>query len=130
MTRVEPFGFTKVSALGIEEQRVNVIIDLNDPPDRWKRLGHGYRVEPRIILAEADNIINVPRAALFRDGERWAVFVAEDDVAVLRFVELGLANPFSAEITSGLEVGEQVVLQPSDRVDEGSRLQPRSNSSD
>jgi len=126
VTRIEPFGFTKISALGIEEQRVKVRIDLVDPPERWIRLGHGYRVEPRIILAEADDVITVPRAALFRDGNRWAVFVEEDGEAVLRIVELGLANAFSAEITAGLEIGEKVVLQPSDRVSAGSRLQPRS----
>jgi len=125
VTRIEPFGFTKISALGIEEQRVNVRIDLIDPPDQWVRLGHGYRVEPRIILAEADDVITVPRAALFRDGDRWAVFVAENDQAVLRIVELGLANAFAAEITTGLAVGEQVVLQPSDRVSAGSRLKSR-----
>jgi HlyD family secretion protein len=126
VTRIEPFGFTKVSALGIEEQRVNVRIDLVDPPERWIRLGHGYRVEPRIILAEADDVITVPRAALFRDGNQWAVFVAENGAAVLRIVKLGLANAFAAEITAGLEIGEKVVLQPSDRVSAGSRLQPRS----
>jgi HlyD family secretion protein len=82
-------------------------------------------VEPRIILAEADDVITVPRAALFRDGNRWAVFVEEDGEAVLRIVELGLANAFSAEITEGLEIGEKVVLQPSDRVSAGSRLRPR-----
>lgn len=125
VTRIEPFGFTKVSALGIEEQRVNVRIDLIDPPDHWARLGHGYRVEPRIILAEADNVLTVPRATLFRDGDRWAVFVAENSTAVLRIVELGLANAFEAEIITGLAGSEQVVLQPSDRVSAGSRLQPR-----
>ncbi len=126
VTRIEPFGFTKVSALGIEEQRVNVRIDFLDPPDRWARLGHGYRVEPRIILAEAEDVLTVPRAALFRDGDQWAVFVSENNTAVLRIVELGLRNAFSAEITSGLTAGERVVLQPSDRVSAGSRLQPRS----
>ena len=125
VTRIEPFGFTKISALGIEEQRVNVRIDLVDPPNHWARLGHGYRVEPRIILAEAGDVLTVPRAALFRDGDRWAVFVTENSEAVLRIVELGLANAFTAEITTGLTAGEQVVLQPSDRVSAGSRLQPR-----
>lgn len=127
VTRIEPFGFTKVSALGIEEQRVNVRIDLVDPSDQWIRLGHGYRVEPRIILAEADNVITVPRAALFREGNNWAVFVFDNGEAVLRMVKLGLANAFDAEITEGLDVGEQVVLQPNDRVSNGSRLQPRSS---
>lgn len=125
VSRIEPFGFTKVSALGIEEQRVNVRINLVDPPQNWARLGHGYRVEPRIILAEAEDILTVPRAALFRDGDRWAVFVAENDSATLRHVELGLKNAFTAEIRSGLSAGELAVLQPSDRVSAGSRLQSR-----
>ena len=73
----------------------------------------------------ADDVLIVPRAALFRDGERWAVFVAEDEVAVLRHVELGLTNAFRAEVINGLEAGEQVVLQPSDRVSADSPLQPR-----
>src|SRR5690606_19782834 len=72
---VEPFGFTKVSALGIEEQRVNVIIDFTDPPATWARLGHGFRVEPRIVLAEAASVTKVPQAALFREQGKWAVFV-------------------------------------------------------
>ncbi len=125
VTRIEPFGFTKVSALGIEEQRVNIRIDLVDAQDRWARLGHGYRVEPRIILDEARDVLTVPRAALFRDGDRWAVFVANDDTAVLRIVELGLENAFIAEVTAGLDEGERVVLQPGDRVSAGSRLQSR-----
>jgi HlyD family secretion protein len=123
--RVEPFGFTKVSALGIEEQRVNVIIDFTDPPERWQRLGHGYRVEPRIILAEGQEVLKVPRSALFRDGERWAVFVDDGGTAALRHVELGLDNGLEAEITTGLEAGERVVLQPGDRVSEGVRLAAR-----
>jgi HlyD family secretion protein len=123
--RVEPFGFTKVSALGIEEQRVNVIIDFSDPPERWRRLGHGYRVEPRIILAEGDNVLKVPRSALFRDGNQWAVFVDDDGKATLRQVELGLENGLEAEIRTGLEEGERVVLQPSDRVSDGMRVAER-----
>lgn len=125
VTRIEPFGFTKVSALGIEEQRVNIRIDLVDTQDRWERLGHGYRVEPRIILDEARDVLTIPRAALFRDGDRWAVFIADDDEAVLRTVELGLENAFIAEVTNGLDEGERIVLQPGDRVVAGSRLQLR-----
>ena len=126
VTRIEPFGFTKISALGIEEQRVNVIIDFADPPEQWVRLGHGYRVEPRIILAESEDVITVPRAALFRNGEQWSVFVDDNGAAVSRSVEIGLANPFTAEVTAGLDVGERVVLQPSDRVMAGTRLESRS----
>jgi len=125
VTRVEPFGFTKISALGIEEQRVNVRIDLAGPPEEWQRLGHGYRVEPRIILAESGDVLKVPRSALFRDGERWAVFVDGGGTAEMKHVELGLENDFEAEIVAGLESGERVVIQPSDRVTEGARLEDR-----
>ena len=125
VTRVEPFGFTKISALGIEEQRVNVRIDLAEPPARWARLGHGYRVEPRIILAEADDVVKLPRAALFRDGDRWAVFIEDGGEAVLKQVELGLQNGLEAQVLNGVEVNERVVLQPSDRVTEGVRVAER-----
>jgi len=123
--RVEPFGFTKVSALGIEEQRVNVIIDFTDAPDRWARLGHGYRVEPRIVLAEAASVLKVPQAALFREEGKWAVFVAEGGRAALRNVELGLENGLEAQVVSGLGAGEQVVLQPGGRITAGVALKPR-----
>lgn len=125
VTRVEPFGFTKISALGIEEQRVNVRIDIAGPRESWARLGHGYRVEPRIILSEAADVLKVPRSALFRDGERWAVFVENGGNAVIRHVELGLQNDLEAEIVAGVDLGERVVVQPSDRVTEGARLKDR-----
>ncbi|MFT5182844.1 MAG: HlyD family secretion protein [Alphaproteobacteria bacterium] len=123
--RVEPYGFTKVSALGIEEQRVNVIIDISDPPERWRRLGHGYRVETRIVLWQGDDVLKVPLTALFRDGEDWAVFVAADGHARRRHVVLGHSNGLEAEITSGISDGEQVVLHPSDRIVEGVGLAAR-----
>lgn len=122
---VEPFGFTKVSALGVEEQRVKVLIELTDSPEQWQRLGHGFRVQPRIILAEARGVLKVPRAALFRDGERWAVFVADDDVARLRHVDLGLQNSLEAEVREGLDAGMLVVLQPGDRVADGTLITAR-----
>lgn len=123
--RVEPFGFTKVSALGIEEQRVNVIIDFGDAPERWARLGHGYRVEPRIVLAEAENVLKVPQAALFREQGEWAVFVDEGGTAVLRKVELGLENGLEAQVVRGLAAGDKVVLQPGGRITAGVALKPR-----
>ena len=123
--RVEPFGFTKVSALGIEEQRVNVIIDITDPPERWARLGHGYRVEPSIVLWENDDVIKVPRSTLFRHGDGWAVFAANDGRAVRRDVELGEGNGLEVQVLSGLEPGEQLVLHPSERVSDGARLAQR-----
>lgn len=123
--RVEPFGFTKVSALGIEEQRVNVVIDLTSPRERWTRLGHGYRVEPRIVLWESPDVLRVPMSALFRDGERWAVFVEQDDRARLRAVEIGQNDGLQAEVRAGLEAGERVVLHPGDRVSPDTRLAER-----
>lgn len=123
--RVEPFGFTKVSALGIEEQRVNVIIDLTDPPERWKRLGHGYRVEARIVLWEGEDVLALPLSALFRSDGGFAVFVVEDGVARKRSVERGRSTGLQAEIVSGIEPGETVVLYPSDRVADGVRVVSR-----
>jgi len=121
---VEPFGFLKISALGIEEQRVNVIIDFaND--EGWERLGHGYQVESRVVLWEADAILAVPLTALFRDGDGWALFVEEDGRANLRHVETGQRNGVIAEIREGLEPGEKVVVHPSDRVTDGVRIASR-----
>jgi len=123
--RVEPFGFTKVSALGIDEQRVNVVIDIKEPRQQWERLGHGYRVEPRIVLWESRDVLKVPLSALFRQGQQWAVFVAQNQRSVLRPVEIGHENGLEAEVVSGLEAGERVVLHPGDRVSPGVRLQER-----
>lgn len=123
--RVEPYGFTKVSALGIEEQRVNVIIDLLSPPEAWRRLGDGYRVEARIVLWEDERVRKLPLSALFRQGEHWAVFAVENGVARTRRVERGPHNGLEVEILSGLESGEQVVRYPSPRVAEGVRVEPR-----
>jgi HlyD family secretion protein len=123
--RVEPFGFTRVSALGIEEQRVNVIIDIKEPRQKWQRLGHGYRVEPRIVLWEGRDVLKVSLSALFRQGQRWAVFVADGGKAVLREVDIGHENGLEAEVMSGLEAGELIVLHPGDRVAPGARLEQR-----
>jgi HlyD family secretion protein len=108
-----------VSALGIEEQRVNVVIDIEDPPERWGRLGHGYRVETRIVLWSGENVIKVPLTSLFRDGEDWALFVDDAGRAERRRVLCGQSNGLEAQILVGVRVGERVVLYPSDRVAEG-----------
>lgn len=126
--RVEPFGHTKVSALGIEEQRVNVIIYLTEPYERWARLGHGYRVEPRIVLWESDRVLRVPLSALFREGQRWAVFVERRGRAVLTFVDLGQQNSNYAQVVAGLMGGERIVLHPNDRVASGVRIVARRTS--
>jgi HlyD family secretion protein len=122
---VEPFGFTKVSALGIEEQRVNVIVDIVSPPDEWARLAHGYQVDARIVLAERTGVLKVPLTALFRDGADWAVFVNASGRARLRHVSLGESNGVETEITAGLVESDVVVLHPSDRVRDGIRIGAR-----
>lgn len=124
---VEPFGFTKVSALGIEEQRVNVIIDITSPRSAWTRLAHGYQVEARIVLSEHVGILKVPLTALFRDGTQWAVFVDVDGRARLRHVALGQRSGIAAQVTSGLQEGERIVLHPSDRVGDSVRIAARTS---
>ncbi len=123
--RVEPYGFTKVSALGIEEQRVNVIIDFEDPPERWRRLGHGYRVEIRIVVWQGDDVLVIPISALFREGDAWATFVVEDGLVEKRPLVVGHRNNLAAEVLDGLSPGERVVLHPSDRIADGTRIVDR-----
>jgi HlyD family secretion protein len=122
LRRVEPFGFLKVSALGVEEQRVNVRIDLVGDPAAWAALGHGYRVDVRIVSDRVERALRVPASALFRDGDQWAVFVNQGKRARLRRVQLGLVNDSHAEVRVGLAVGDEVVLFPSERVADGVRL--------
>ena len=120
--RVEPSGFTKLSALGVEEQRVNVIADFVDPPGP---LGDGYRVEVRIVVWEAEDVLRIPTSALFRRGDAWHVFVVEHGRARRRAVDVGARGALDAEVLGGLSVGEQVILHPSDRVDDGVRVAAR-----
>ena len=117
--RVEPFGFTKVSALGIEEQRVNVVLDLVSPVSAWRRLGHGYQVDVAIVLWSADDVLKVPLTALFRDGEEWAVFVREEGRALVRTVRVGHRSASEAEILGGLAAGDEIVVYPSEGVEQG-----------
>jgi HlyD family secretion protein len=122
---VEPSATTRISALGVEEQRVAVIVDLAEPPAAWAGLGDGWRVEARIVTWRGADVITVPLAALFRVGDRWAVFVVEDGRARQRVIELGHRGAEAAEVIGGLEVGEIVVLHPSERISEGARIAPR-----
>lgn len=123
--RVEPSGFTKVSALGVEEQRVNVILEFTDPAEAWKALGDGYRVEARIVTWESADVLKVPTAALLRVGAQWAVFVVKDGRAVQVPVTLGHQNGQEAEVTGGLDAGALLILHPSDTMVSGTRVQPR-----
>ncbi len=123
--RVEPAGFTKVSALGVEEQRVNIVLDPAAPLDDWARLGHGYRVDVRITVFAAGAVTRVPLAALFRDGDHWAVFVAEAGRARLWQIAIEARDRDAAMVTAGLEPGVRVVLYPSERVTDGVRLVER-----
>ncbi len=120
--KIEPAGFMKVSSLGIEEQRVKVRIDIEDPPEKWQRLGHDYRVFVRVTVWTAKDALTVPISALFRKGESWAVFLVEDAEATLRKIEIGKRNTELAEIKSGLAKGDKVVLHPSDRLISGARI--------
>lgn len=118
--RIEPSGFTKVSTLGIEEQRVRVVLDLPGPTQARPGLGHGYRVTIAIVVERHDDALLVPLGALFRQGGDWAVFVVgEDGRAALRRIGIGARDARSALVGSGLAEGERVVLHPSDRVAEG-----------
>jgi HlyD family secretion protein len=123
--RVDPAGFLKVSALGIEEQRVRVTIDLVDPPDVWARLGHDYRVVVHVTTWRGESVLNVPVSALFRNGDEWSVFVVKEGRARVVAVRLGHRNGRAAEIISGLSSGDRVILHPSDRISEGARVAER-----
>jgi len=123
--RVEPSGFTKISALGVEEQRVNVVVDFADPAEAWKSLGDAYRVEVRIVIWQADDVLKVPTSSLFRHGDAWAVFAVADGRARLRALELGRRNGREAQVLSGLEAGEHVVVHPSETLEDGSRVTRR-----
>jgi HlyD family secretion protein len=117
--RVDPAGFVKISALGIEEQRVRTTIDLAEPSEPWSRLGHDYRVIVHVTVWAGENILSVPVGALFRQGEDWAVFSVKDGRALSTIVKIGHRNNRVAEVMSGLAVGDRVILHPSDRIKNG-----------
>jgi HlyD family secretion protein len=123
--RVEPFGFTKTSALGIDEQRVNVIIDFDGDPEQRAKLGHGFRVDTRIEIWRGEGLLTLPVSALFREGDTWAVFAVRDARAVLTPVDIGQRNGRRAEVLNGLQAGDRVILHPSDRIDDGIAVEAR-----
>lgn len=123
--RVSPSAFTKVSALGVDEQRVYVMIDLLDPPEDRAALGDGYRVEARILVDRADQALKLPIGALFRSAGAWSVYAIEEGSARLKTVSIGRKNDQEAELLGGLAEGARVILYPSDRIEEGLKVAER-----
>ncbi|MEW6377141.1 MAG: efflux RND transporter periplasmic adaptor subunit [Thermodesulfobacteriota bacterium] len=122
---VEPAGFTKISSLGVEEQRVPIIADITSLPESWQRIGEGYSVEARFIIWEGKDVLQIPASALFRKGESWAVFIVKNGRAQQREVKVGHRTGLIAEILSGLEEGEEIITHPDDSIKEGIRIRPR-----
>ncbi|WP_342071168.1 efflux RND transporter periplasmic adaptor subunit [Yoonia algicola] len=125
VVRVDPFGITQFSALGVEEQRVNAVIAFTSPSVDYTGLGHGFRVETQIVVWEAEDTLIVPASALFRSRDAWAVFVVEDDAARLRTIEIGHNNGIEAQVTGGLSEGDRVILYPSSGLSEGMSVAER-----
>ena len=119
---VEPSAFLKVSALGVEEQRVNVIADFTDPVEQRPTLLDEFRIEARIVVAERRDVVKVPAGALFREGKQWRLYAVVDGRARLRAVEPGQSNELETEIVEGVSPGEQLIVHPSDQIREGVRV--------
>lgn len=119
---IEPAAFTKISSLGVEEQRVNIIADFVEVKERLQSLGDGYRVEARITVAEIDNTLLIPNSALFRFQRQWHVFAVENQRAVLRQVDVGLQNESHSQILQGLNQADQVIVYPSDQIKTNARV--------
>lgn len=122
---VEPAGFTKISSLGVEEQRVSVIVDILSALKGEQRLGDGYRLEASFIIWEGQDVLQVPASALFRRQDGWAVFVVKKNEAFKREVRVGQRTGLAAEILSGLSEGEEVISHPDNSIQEGTRIRPR-----
>jgi HlyD family secretion protein len=123
--RVEPSAFTKISALGVEEQRVNVIVHIEEEPEVWRRLGDGFRVEVAITVWENDDVVKLPVGALHRMGEHWAVFTVEDGIAVERKVTIGRRSGLEVEVVEGIDAGTEVIVHPADSIQDGVEVAPR-----
>jgi HlyD family secretion protein len=121
--KVEPSAFTKLSALGVEEQRVNVIAAITEPPGEWAALGDGFRIEARLVLWEGRDVLKVPQGAAFRRGDGWAVFTVASGKARLTPVQIGHRGETDVEVLGGVEPGAVVVVHPGDRVKDGAQVQ-------
>ncbi|WP_257165771.1 efflux RND transporter periplasmic adaptor subunit [Bradyrhizobium sp. SRS-191] len=123
--RVEPAAFTKISTLGVEEQRVNVLIDIVSPAEQWSRLGDGYQLDAQIVVFTQDDVTIVPTGALFKRGEDWSVFVLKDGRAELRTLRIIRRSGRFAAVADGIASGDVVIIYPSDRVADGAKVAPR-----
>lgn len=123
--RVDPWGFKKFSSLGVEEQRVNAVARFTGPKESHEKLGHGYRVEVRIVIWQKDNILLVPSNALFRVGNDWAVFKVENGVAMQTKLKVGKDNGLKAQILEGISEGDQIILYPSPGLTNGAKVAQR-----
>lgn len=125
--RIEPSARTRVSALGIDEQRVRVILHLGGDPTDWQLLGHGFRVIAHINLWKGEDVLSIPVGALFRDGSDWAIYAVENGRARLRIITLGERNESYAQVLSGVKAGDQVILHPSDLIADGVAVSRRAD---
>ena len=125
MRRVEPAAFTKVSTLGVEEQRVNVLVDISSPPEAWAGLGDAFQVDTRITVFTQEDATIVPTGALFRRGEIWNVYVVDNGRAQVRAIKLLRRSGRFAAVATGLAPGERVIVYPSDRITSGVRVEAR-----
>ncbi len=122
---IEPSGYTKISALGVEEQRVNVILSFTDPREKWSTLGDAFRVEAAIIIDQATDVIKIPLSALFRENEIWSVFKVVEGTVELQAVNVGRRNDQYAEITSGLNANDQIITHPGNAIEVGVKVESR-----
>ncbi len=123
--RVEPSGFAKISALGVEEQRVNVLLDFTDAPEKWITIADSFRVVAHITVWQRASVLRVPSSAMFRHGDGWAVFAARDGRALLTPIRIGRSNDEVAEVLGGLRDGDHVIAHPSDRIANNARVTTR-----
>ncbi|MFT4789662.1 MAG: HlyD family secretion protein [Oleiphilaceae bacterium] len=125
VNRIEPIGFMKVSALGIEEQRVNVVVDITSEYNHWARLGHGYQVDVEIVLWNGSDVLSVPVTALFREQDKWAIFVVKEDVAYKQIISIGHKNAFNVEVITGLNEGDWYVSHPNNQITDNVKVSSR-----
>ena len=125
VSRVEPQATTEISALGVEEQRVEVVADIVSPPGMWENLGTGYRVLSRFVIWENDRVLRIPTGALFRTEDGWAVFAVENDTAVRKPVTVGRRAGLAVQVLSGLDEEDVVIVHPDAAIEEGVRVSPQ-----